>query len=90
THTGKVSVNTELFSERDYTVETLSGSITFSIPDNAGAKVLLSTLSGDIDTKNLPMEVDSFSRREITGLVGAGGASVSLKSDSGDIRLGWF
>ncbi len=90
THTGKVSVNTELFSERDYSVETLSGSITFSIPDNAGADVLLSTLSGDIDTKGLPMEVGSFSRREISGSVGAGGAQVSLKSDSGDIRLGWF
>ncbi len=87
THTGKVTVNTELFSERDYIVETLSGSISFSIPDNAGANVLLSTLSGDIDTKGLPMEVGSFSRREITGSVGAGGANVSLKSDSGDIRL---
>ncbi len=90
THTGKVSVNTELFSERDYSVETLSGSITFSIPDNAGADVLLSTLSGDIDTKGLPMEVGSFTRREISGSIGAGGAQVSLKSDSGDIRLGWF
>ncbi len=90
THTGKVQVNTELFSERDYSVETLSGSISFAFPDNAGAKVLLSTLSGDIDTKGLPMEVGSFTRREISGSVGAGGAQVSLKSDSGDIRLGWF
>lgn len=90
THTGRVDVSTELFSDLEYSVETLSGEISFSIPDNAGAKIVISTLSGEIDTRGLPLEIESFSRREISGVVGAGGAPVRLKTDSGDIRLAWY
>ena len=90
THTGKVVVNTELFSDLEYSIETLSGEISFSIPDNAGARIKLSTLSGEIDTRGLPLEVESFSRREISGVIGGGGAPVRLKTDSGDIRLAWY
>ena len=89
THTGVVDIYTELFTQRESVVETLSGDITFSFADNAGASVSLATLSGEIDTRGLPLDVETFSRREINGNVAGGGPRVTLKSDAGDIRLGW-
>jgi hypothetical protein len=89
THTGKVVVQTELYSEKEYSLETLSAPVEFSFPDNTGASIHLSSLSGEIDTRGLPLEVDVFSRQEIRGTIGVGGTKISIKSDAGDIRMQW-
>lgn len=90
THTGKITAQTELYSDKEYKVETLSAPVEFNFPDNTGADVHLSSLSGEIDTRGLPLEIDVFSRQEIRGVIGVGGVSVTIKSDAGDIRLQWY
>lgn len=89
-HTGSITVKTELFGQREFMAETLSGPITFTFPDNTGATVKLTTLSGEIKTEGLPMELATFSRQEISGAIAGGGVKLTLKSDAGDITLGWY
>ena len=89
THSGAINVSTELYSERDFNLETISGWLELLIPRGAGGEMTISTLSGDIDTHGLPLEVDHFSKRELRGTFGAGGPHVTIRTDTGDIRVGW-
>lgn len=90
THTGTVDIKTELFTEKEYIVETLSGDITFAIPENTGVLLVMNTMSGKINTSGVPLEVESFSRREVRGVVGPGGVKINLKSNAGDITFKRF
>ena len=86
---GDITVKTELNSEKDYFIETVSGSIRFDIPEASGGKVKLEAGSGDIDTK-IPISIDSFSRTRIAGSFGRGGPRISLTTMSGDIIFSKF
>ena len=89
THSGSIKVSTELYSERDFNLETISGRLELLMPRGAGGEMTIATLSGDIDTHGLPLEVDHFSKRELKGTFGSGGPKIMLRTDTGDIKVGW-
>jgi predicted membrane protein len=88
-HSGDVAVDTKLLSGGRYAVETISGSIEFSVPPGSDGRVKLQSVSGTIDT-SLPLTIESFSRRKLTGVLGLGGPRIELSSTSGDVTLGEY
>jgi DUF4097 and DUF4098 domain-containing protein YvlB len=89
THSGDVAVRTELNSQKDFFVETISGSIKLFVPETAGGEVKLESSSGAIDTQ-VPIAIESFSRTRISGRFGTGGPRLHLATSSGDITLAEF
>lgn len=89
TESGDINIRTELNSDKDYFIETISGSIYFSIPEASSGLVKLEAGSGDIDT-DIPISIDSFSRTRIAGSFGNGGPKIHLTTMSGDIKFAEF
>jgi hypothetical protein len=89
THSGKVAVKTELYSEREFFVETTTGSIFFTVPETSSGQVRMETVTGEINTE-LPLSVSSFSKSKLIGSFGTGGSKISLVTSSGDITLGEY
>lgn len=89
TESGDINIRTELNSEKDYFIETISGSIRFIIPGASGGRVKLEAGSGDIDTE-IPISIDSFSRTRIAGSFGSGGPKIHLTTMSGNIEFAEF
>jgi len=85
-HSGDVDVVTKLLSGNRYSVETISGSIEFSVPPGSDGRVRLQSVSGTVDT-SLPLTIESFSKRKLAGVLGLGGPRIELSSTSGDITL---
>lgn len=88
-HSGDVVVDTKLLSGGRYAVETISGSIEFSVPPGSDGRVRLQSVSGTIDT-SVPLTIESFSKRKLTGVLGLGGPRIELTSTSGDVTLGEY
>lgn len=86
TESGDIEVRTELNSDKNYFVETISGSIRFLIPEASGGKIRMEAGSGNIDTK-IPISIDSFTRTRISGSFGTDGPKVVLTTASGAITL---
>ena len=86
THSGNVSVKTELNSPRDYFVETVSGSITFLVPEIASGILQIETRSGALQT-DMPVTIRSVSNKCLVGKFGRGGPRITLTSASGDVRV---
>jgi DUF4097 and DUF4098 domain-containing protein YvlB len=64
-----------------------NGAINLSVPEGAGFQLQATAKNGDIDSKlSLPVN-SSGDSHSITGQVGAGGPSVELMSDHGDIEI---
>ncbi|MEZ5358160.1 MAG: DUF4097 family beta strand repeat-containing protein [Candidatus Zixiibacteriota bacterium] len=89
TESGDINIRTELNSNKDYFIETISGSIRFVIPEASGGLVKLEAGSGEIDTE-IPISIDSFSRTRIAGSFGNGGPKIHLTTMSGDIEFAEF
>lgn len=83
---GDVTVKTDLNSDKDFAVETASGSIEFAVPLSVSGSVRMETGSGRIDTE-LPLTFDIFEKNRITGSFGEGGPKISLSTLSGNIKL---
>ncbi len=83
---GDVVIKTDLNSDKDFTVETASGSIEFAVPLSVSGSVRMETGSGHIDTE-LPLTFDIFEKNRITGSFGEGGPRISLSTLSGNIKL---
>jgi hypothetical protein len=86
---GDIDVKTFLASDKDFLVETASGSITFAVPASASGSVRMETGSGSLDA-DLPLTFDIFEKTRITGDFGDGGPKISLSTLSGDIKLGEY
>lgn len=86
TESGNIEIRTELNSDKDYFVESISGSIDFLIPGASSGRIKIEAGSGDIDTR-IPIAIDSFSKTRISGSFGEGGPKITLATTSGDIRL---
>ncbi len=86
---GDISVKTELRSQKDYLIETVSGSIDFMIPEDSGGWVTMEVSSGDIDAR-IPIAIQSFSKTRLEGSFGTEGPRISLATQSGDIVLAEF
>ncbi|MFH1372819.1 MAG: DUF4097 family beta strand repeat-containing protein [bacterium] len=89
THSGNVSVKTELNSPRDYFVETVSGSITFLVPEIASGVLQIETRSGAMQT-DMPVTIRSISNKRLVGKFGRGGPRITLTSASGDVRVAQY
>ena len=72
----------------DLRFETVNGSITLLLPENAGAEIEAYTLNGEIDT-DWPLEIERgrWVGRSAEGVIGGGGPELSLKTVNGSIRL---
>ncbi len=74
----------------DLEFHTVSGDITISFPESLNTDIEFESLSGDMDSD---FSITMTSRRNrwiggrISGTIGEGGRSLSLKTVSGDVRL---
>jgi hypothetical protein len=87
TSSGDAEVETEVFPQYEYYVNTSSGDIDFSLPEDSDARIKLETSSGSINSE-LPLTLHSISRNSFKGELGAGGPQICLATSSGDIELG--
>jgi len=86
TAAGTVNIQTELDSPNEYFVETSSGSITFGIPVSSSGRLNISTDGGEIRTE-VPITIESMSRKRLSGKIGQGGPKISLSSGTGDVDV---
>lgn len=74
----------------DLDFHTVSGDITISFPESLNTEIEFESLSGDMDS-DFPITITSRRNRwiggRISGTIGDGGRSLSLKTVSGDVRL---
>ena len=87
--TGEVQVRTELDSQNDFFIETTSGRIHFAVPMSASGKLSVETGSGGIQS-DVPVVIESVSKRQLVGVFGRGGPRVHLTSASGDVTIAQF
>jgi len=81
---GDITVRTNLSSSRDYSVETIQGSIEFYIPEYSNGRISMKSQSGRLDT-HVPIAVESFSETEISGTFGSKGPNIMLRTKVGNI-----
>ena len=66
---------------------TVNGNVTVTLPGSVDADVTASTVNGDIST-DFPLTVQGrFGPRRLTGTIGRGGRSLSLKTVNGSISI---
>lgn len=82
----KRKVKTNISKGYKYSVGTVSGDVYFYIPEATDAKVKLETVSGKIHT-NLPLVLEDFSRKHLSGKLGSGESKIHIFTTSGDIKL---
>lgn len=74
-------------AERGLTLKTVNGSITLDVPDDLNADVSASWVNGGLDTA-LPLTLKGrLTRHAARGVLGDGGASLTLATVNGSIRL---
>lgn len=88
-YSGEVHIETDLNSPHDYFVETTSGSVIFSVPNSAAGKLKIETETGKIATE-VPVVVQSVSRKKIVGTFGDGGPTINITSTTGDVDVNQF
>ncbi|MDE2148288.1 MAG: DUF4097 family beta strand repeat protein [Gammaproteobacteria bacterium] len=83
---GDLQVRLQPAPEARVKLSTVSGDVGLHLTGGSGATLTLSTVSGDIGTA-VPLQFDDRHRRA-QGRYGNGSAQVSIKTVSGDIRVG--
>jgi hypothetical protein len=67
--------------------ETVNGSIELELPADTSTDVRAETLNGDVTT-DFPISVQgNYSKRKMSGVIGAGGRELALKTVNGAIRI---
>ncbi|MFQ5690594.1 MAG: DUF4097 domain-containing protein [Gemmatimonadota bacterium] len=85
--TGSGGVRLELLSDiRLLDVDTGSGSVTVSIPDQLGAAIEMETGSGSIRF-DIPIQVSRVERDHLIGRIGDGRGKIRIETGSGGIHL---
>ena len=87
TVSGNVTYSGDLGAGGRYELKTHSGDVRMTIPADAGFDLTANTFSGDIETDFAITVAGKISPREIRGTVGKGGATLVLKSFSGNVDL---
>lgn len=67
-------------------VQTTNGSIKFAVPSGYGAQLEAETNMGSIKSE-LPVEMEGRFHKRVSGVLGAGGAPVSLRTTNGSISV---
>jgi len=89
TESGNVNIQTELSSPKDYFVETGSGKITFSIPEESSGVLHVETTAGEVEME-VPVTVTSASKHSLTGTFGVGGPRITLTSSTGKVTVAQY
>lgn len=87
TISGEISAQGIFVPNGSYTLGSHSGNINIAIPSASNVDLQANTSSGDIDCKfelNGYVHIDN---KQLQGIVGKGGASLSVSTFSGDIRI---
>ena len=87
TVSGNVTYIGAIEADGRYELKTHSGDVRMSIPADSSFDFEANTFSGDIDSDFEIKVVGKISPKEIRGTVGKGGATVVLKSFSGNVDL---
>jgi hypothetical protein len=83
-----VELAAPLASGGNVSLETVNGGVQLVLPRDSAASVVARVTNGGIRTGNLPFTVTGEqNRRRFEGTLNGGGASVSLKTTNGGIRL---
>ncbi|MGZ3714937.1 MAG: DUF4097 family beta strand repeat-containing protein, partial [Ktedonobacterales bacterium] len=82
---GDATLDTPLGSGAEYSVHA-SGDISLRVRGEVNARFVAQTAGGEIRTR-LPLAVERGRRRNLVGILGRGKATVTLRSDGGDITL---
>jgi putative adhesin len=86
-HTGSGSIEVRQIAKADVTVQTGSGSVTLTLPSDAGYTLDAQTGSGSISTAQ-PLTVQGrIGRHHVAGTVRGGGQSVRVRTGSGSIDI---
>ncbi|MCE5250869.1 DUF4097 domain-containing protein [bacterium] len=86
TTNGSVEVTASSLSA-DVEIGTTNGSVTFAIPENLNADLDMKTTNGRIKATGIQMTVDEISKTHVSGRLGSGGNSITLKTTNGSITL---
>lgn len=89
TSSGDIDIQTDLDSSRDFFVATESGHIILSIPETSSGDLRIESQTGDIKTE-MPIAIESMSRKQLKGTFGFGGIKINLTSISGDVTVAQF
>lgn len=73
---------------RNVKASTVSGPVRVLLARHLGARVKLSTLSGDLRSIGLPLSIEQRGRRTLRGTVGDGAVPIRASTVSGDVTLG--
>lgn len=84
---GDIAYTGTIVSGSRFEIKTHSGDVTLTIPADASFDLEASTFSGDIDSAFQITTSGKISPREVSGTVGKGGATLILKTFSGNIDL---
>jgi hypothetical protein len=67
---------------------TISGDLRLRVPETTNADISMETVSGNlVNHSGLSLSLLSVSKRSISGRIGAGGKTISVKTTSGDVFL---
>lgn len=90
TVSGEIDFDGSIASDGRYQLNSHSGDVRVSLPENVNALVSVSTFSGEIDS-DFPLTLEPGDRRQhhqqFEFRIGSGGARIQLESFSGDIYL---
>ena len=86
--TGSGGVSVEALTRPDRVeVETGSGSVTVTLPENFGATVRLETGSGGIDLGGMSVTGSRIRRNRVSGTTGDGRGTLTVETGSGSIKV---
>ncbi len=83
---GNIQFTGSLMDNRPHQVSTISGDVELRLPSKSNLRLDVSTLSGAIAT-TLELRDVEHDRRTLTGIVGMGGATLSIDTTSGDVSI---
>lgn len=82
---GDAEIDTMLYPHAEYDVHA-GGDISLRVRGEVNARFVAQTTGGEIRTR-LPLTVERGRRRNLVGVIGRGEATVTLRSDGGDISI---
>lgn len=84
---GKVELELDRVDRDGVSLQTVNGGIDLVLPQDAPASVTASCVNGSIKTDGLPLTVEGARRHNLRGDLNGGGATVSLSTVNGSVRL---
>jgi DUF4097 and DUF4098 domain-containing protein YvlB len=87
TLSGDVDYVGVIYSDGSYNFKSHSGDVTLTVPSDAAFDLEAKTFSGSIESDFEITLVGKISKKELKGSVNGGGATLEVKTFSGDVHL---